>query len=67
VDRDTDAVQKYIDAGTIVEQVPQDVVDLLNEKALEYFREESAKDENYKRIYDSAMAWKQVCEQFDIK
>lgn len=67
VDRDTDAVQQYIDAGTIVEQVPQDVIDLLNEKALEYFREESAKDANYKRIYDSAMAWKQVCEQFDIK
>ena len=67
VDRDTDAVQKYKDAGTTVETVPQDVIDLLNEKALEYFKEESAKDPNYKRIYDSAMAWKQVCETFDIK
>ena len=67
VDRDTDAVQMYKDAGTIVETVPQDVIDLLNEKALEYFTEESAKDPNYKKIYDSAMAWKAVCEQFDIK
>lgn len=67
VDRDTEAVQKYIDAGTTVAPVPQDVIDLLNEKALEYFQEESAKDANYKKIYDSAMAWKKVCEQFDIK
>ena len=67
VDRDTEAVQKYRDAGTIVEPVPQDVVDLLNEKALEYFNEESAKDPQYKQIYESAMAWKKVCEEFDIK
>ncbi len=67
VDRDTEAVQKYRDAGVTVDTVPQDVVDLLNEKALEYFKEESAKDANYKRIYDSAMAWKGVCETFDIK
>src|SRR6056297_2276596 len=67
VDRDVEAVQKYRDAGTEVRQVPQDVVDLLNEKALEYFKEESAKDENYERIYESAMAWKDVCEQFSIK
>ncbi|WP_198947054.1 TRAP transporter substrate-binding protein [Marispirochaeta aestuarii] len=67
VNRDVEAVQKYIDAGTIVEPVPQDIIDLLNEKSLEYFQEESAKDPNYKRIYDSAMAWKEVCERFDIK
>ena len=67
VDRDTEAVQKYRDAGVKVRTPPQEVVDLLNEKAVEYFTEESAKDESYKKIYESAMAWKEVCNQFDIK
>jgi TRAP-type mannitol/chloroaromatic compound transport system substrate-binding protein len=67
VDRDTEAVQKYRNAGVKVRQVPQDVVELLNEKAEEYFAEESAKDETYAEMYENAMNWKEVCEQFSIK
>ena len=67
VARDTEAIEKYEQYGTIIEKVPQDIVTLILEKAQEYYKEESAKDANYKRIFDSAMAWKEVSEQFDIK
>ena len=67
VKRDADAVQKYIDYGTKVEKVPQDIIDLLNEKSEEYFKEESAKDETFKMIYEKHLAFKKICEQFDIK
>jgi TRAP-type mannitol/chloroaromatic compound transport system substrate-binding protein len=67
VSRDADAIAKYEKFGTIVEKVPQDIIDLLNEKSAEYFKEESAKDADFKMIFEKHQAWQKICEQFDIK
>lgn len=65
--KDAGAIEDYKKYGTIVEKVPQDIIKLLYEKANEYFTEESAKDPVYAATYKKAMAWKAVCEQFDVK
>jgi len=65
--KDAGAVAEFKKYGTIVEKVPQDVINLLYEKANEYFAEESKKDPVYADVYTKAMAWKKICEQFDVK
>lgn len=65
--KDAGAVEDFKKYGTIVEKVPEDIVALLYEKSAEYFKEESAKDPVYADIYKKAMAWKKICEEFDVK
>ncbi len=64
--RDAEAMPLYEQAGQIVEAVPTDIVELMNEKALEYFTEESAKDPEYAEIYDRHRAWQAIAEQFSV-
>jgi TRAP-type mannitol/chloroaromatic compound transport system substrate-binding protein len=65
--RDSTAMEKYIEYGTVVEKLPKDIEDLLFEKANEFYAAESAKDPGYKKVYDSALKFKEICDMFDIK
>ncbi len=65
--RDSTALEKYKEYGTIVEKLPKDIEELLFEKANEYYAEESAKDPGYKKVYEAALRFKEICDQFDIK
>jgi len=65
--RDSTALEKYREYGTIVEKLPTDIEELLFEKANEYYAAESAKDPGYKKVYDSALKFKEICDMFDIK
>jgi len=65
--RDDTALEKFIEYGTQVEQLPKDIEDLLYEKAEEYYAEESAKDPVYARVFEAALAWKKLMERAGIK
>jgi len=65
--RDSTAMAKYVEYGTVVEKLPKDIEELLFEKANEYYAAESAKDPGYKKVYDSALKFKEICDMFDIK
>lgn len=64
--RDAEAMDWFEEAGQVIERVPDDIVDLMNEKALEYFSEESAKDPEYADIYQRHLNWKAIAEEFDV-
>lgn len=65
--QDSIAIEKFKEYGTIIEDVPQDIVDLLYEKADEYFAAESAKDPEYAKVYESVLNFRTMCEQAGIK
>jgi TRAP-type mannitol/chloroaromatic compound transport system substrate-binding protein len=65
--RDSTALEKYKEYGTIVEKLPTDIEELLFEKAIEYYAAESAKDPGYKKVYESALKFKEICDTFGIK
>jgi TRAP-type mannitol/chloroaromatic compound transport system substrate-binding protein len=65
--RDSTALEKYKEYGTVVEKLPKDIEELLFEKANEYYAAESAKDPGYKKVYEAALRFKEICDQFDIK
>jgi len=65
--RDVKALEDYKAYGTVVERVPQDIEDMLAVKAAEYFANETEKDPVYKKIYDSAMNYKKICEELGIQ
>jgi TRAP-type mannitol/chloroaromatic compound transport system substrate-binding protein len=64
---DSTAMEKYKEYGTVVENLPKDIEELLFEKANEYYAAESAKDPGYKKVYESALKFKEICDMFDIK
>jgi len=64
---DSIAIEKFKEYGIIVEKAPQDIVDLLYEKADEYFAAEAAKDPEYAKIYNSVLNFRKICEQIDIR
>ncbi len=64
--RDAEAMPLFEEAGQVIEFVPEDIVELLNEKAIEYFTEESAKDEEYARIYQLHRDWQAIAEDFNV-
>lgn len=65
--QDADAVEEFKKQGTVVSKLPEDIVALLNEKALEYFDEEAKKNENFKLLYQRSLEWKKICQKYDIK
>ncbi len=64
---DVEAIEKFKEYGTIVQNIPEDIENLMYEKAYEYYQEESAKDPNYERVYNSMMKFAEVCKQLGIK
>lgn len=64
---DVETIQKFIDAGCIVSDVSQDIIDLLEEKTQEYINEQSEKDETYKMVYEKLNSWKEICERFSVR
>lgn len=64
--RDAEAMPLYEDAGQVIEFVPDDIVELLNEKSIEYFSEESAKDPEYARIFQLHRDWQTMAESFNV-
>jgi len=64
---DVETIQKFIDAGCKVLDVPQDIIELLKEKTQEYLNEQCEKDETYKMVYEKVKAWKEVCERFSVR
>jgi TRAP-type mannitol/chloroaromatic compound transport system substrate-binding protein len=64
---DIEAVENFKKQGTIVSKLPDDIKELLNDKAKEYFDEEAKKDEDFKVLYDKIQKWKKTCEQLGIK
>ena len=64
--RDAEAMPLFEEAGQVIEFVPEDIVELLNEKAIEYFTEESEKDAEYARIYELHRDWQTIAEEFNV-
>ena len=64
---DSEAIEKFREYGTVVEKLPLDIEELLYEKANEYYQEESAKDPNYEKVYNSTLQFAEICKQFDIR
>ncbi len=65
--RDAEALKKFAEYGTKVSGVPEEIESLLFKTADAYYAEQAAADPAYKEIYDSVMAWKEVCAQFNIQ
>lgn len=65
--KDSIAIEKFKEYGTIIEKVPNDINELLYKKANEYYTEECAKDPNYKKVYESAVKFREICNQSGIK
>lgn len=64
---DGEALQKFIDYGTIVQKLPVDIDEELIRVATEYYDEEAAADPFYREILDSQRAFKHLCELQDIR
>jgi len=64
---DAEAIEKFKEYGTIVENIPEDIEKLMYEKAYEYYQEESAKDPNYAKVYNSTIRFAEICKEADIK
>jgi len=64
---DSEAIEKFREYGTVVEKIPADIEALLYEKAIEYYKEQSAIDPNYERIYNATLQFAEKCKEFDIK
>jgi TRAP-type mannitol/chloroaromatic compound transport system substrate-binding protein len=64
---DAEAIEKFKEYGTVIEKIPEEIEELMYEKANEYYAEESAKDPNYEKIYNSTMDFAEMCKEFDIK
>jgi len=64
---DAEAIEKFKEYGTIVENIPKDIEELMYEKAYEYYQEESAKDPNYAKVYNSTIRFAEICKEADIK
>ncbi|OQX04987.1 MAG: ABC transporter substrate-binding protein, partial [Desulfobulbaceae bacterium A2] len=54
------AIQKLIDAGVQVQAYPQDILKAAHKATFEIFAEESAKNPDFKKIYDH---WKPYRDQ----
>ena len=65
--RDAAALLEFEKYGTKVMKVPADIEALLFKTADAYYAEQAASDPAYKEIYDSVMAWKKICTQFNIQ
>jgi len=58
---EAEAIQKFIDYGTIVEPLPQAIEEVWAEAATEFYAKGSAADPFYKKVYDSMMDFKAIC------
>jgi TRAP-type mannitol/chloroaromatic compound transport system substrate-binding protein len=65
--KDSIALEKFKEYGTIIEKVPNDINELLYKEANEYYTEECAKDSNYKKVYEAAVKFREICNQAGIK
>ena len=64
---DSEAIEKFRDYGTIVENIPVEIEDLLYEKAYEYYQEESAKDPVYAEVYNSTVRFAEICKEAGVQ
>ncbi len=64
---DSEAIEQFKEYGTVVENIPQDIEQLMYDKAYEYYQEESAKDPDYAKIYNSTIRFAEICREFGIK
>lgn len=61
------AIVDFKDYGTVIENIPKDIEDLMYEKAFEYYEEEAAKDPVYAKVYHSFMDFGQLCRDAGIQ
>jgi len=63
ISQDAIYLKKFKDYGTIVAPIPKDIDAELLRLAPLYYQSIADKDPQYKKIYESTLAWKAICEE----
>jgi len=67
VNEESVAIEKFKEYGIKVEKLPEDIDELLREKAKEYIIQECAKNSNMEKIYKHLVQYKEKCNLLGLK